>query len=119
MVRHARCLAATLALAFGTLGAGSALAQNEVVSEARLANAKRHMELVCQPLENRRQFAKAARCFSNVTAYLTDATVALAEPAQPRPVRVAVEAPTRVALIAPRRTGGLLTSNFVLSGVGF
>ncbi len=98
---------------------GTALAQNEVVSEARVAAAKRHMQSVCQPLEADKQFGKAARCYANVTAYLTDPTVTLAGATQPRFVRERLEAPTRVAMIAPRRGSGLLTSNFVLLGVGY
>ncbi|CAO4176440.1 hypothetical protein [Methylorubrum aminovorans] len=113
-------LTAIVSFAVAASAPGVALAQNEVVSEARLLRAKQHMQQVCQPLETRREFSKAARCFSNVTAYLTDPTVALATPMQPRLAREPVApSSSRVAMLVPRRGSSLLTSNFVLLGVGY
>ncbi|WP_342165069.1 hypothetical protein [Methylobacterium sp. SD21] len=120
MIRTVHFLSAACALAVVALGSGSALAQNEVVDPARLTVAKRHMAQVCQPLEAAHQYTRAVRCFSNVTAYLTDRSVQLIAPTVPQRVaRDVAPAPTRVAMASYRRPGGLLASNFVLLGVGY
>lgn len=120
MSRTVHFLGIACALTFVALGTGSAMAQNEVVDQARLSVAKRHMAQVCQPLEAAHHYTRAVRCFSNVTAFLTDRSVQLIHPmVAHRPVREAAPAPTRVAMATYRRSSGLLASNFVLLGVGF
>ena len=63
-------LAASLAgmIAAGTLAMaqGSSTEQRPSPAEARLAWAKRHVELVCRPLEVQKLFDKATRCYNDV-----------------------------------------------------
>lgn len=82
-------------------------------AEARLAWAKRHVELVCRPLEARQMFDKATRCYNDVARIVSDASKTLptaevkpAAPAEPvaRPASrtpPAVRAPVRTAAPAP------------------
>jgi hypothetical protein len=73
MSRRSRVLA--LAAGLGTvLAAGTfafaqgngAAPQPSSAAEARLAWAKRHVELVCRPLESQKMFDRATRCYNDV-----------------------------------------------------
>ncbi len=120
MIRAVRIFGVACACAIVVLGSGSAMAQNEVVDPVRLTVAKRYMTQVCQPLEAARQYARAVRCFSNVTAYLTDRAVQLDNlVATQRVTKEAAPAPTRVAMATYRRSNELLAPIFLPLGVGY
>jgi hypothetical protein len=92
--------------------------------EARLEIAKQHMKLVCQLLEAQRSYGRAFRCYSNVTAFLSDPKIV--EISGARPVRVASARFDLAAPLAPARSirpvrsaSSLLASNHILLGVGF
>lgn len=119
MLRTAAALA-FMASALAT--AAPALAQGgPSPREARLEAARQHMRLACQPLEERGQYTRAFRCYSDVTAFLADPSIA--EIGSRRPIRIAsarVDQPVVPVAARPQRQGsGLLASNYVLLGVGF
>lgn len=107
---------AALAIGCGPAGAQGSLAE----AEARLATAKQHVDAVCRPLELRRSYRLATRCYGNVAAYLDNPQRDRIEPLPP--VRVAAPRPVPLSepvIRAPRRATSLLASNYILLGVGF
>jgi hypothetical protein len=104
MSRSSRVLAvgATLAgiLAVATAAGaqgGAPTPQGNSVAEARLAWAKRHVELVCRPLEAQKMFDKATRCYNDVARLMaasSEKPAATAESAQPAQQPAAQSAPT-------------------------
>jgi hypothetical protein len=96
MSRRSRVLA--LAAGLGTvLAAGTfafaqgngAAPQSSSAAEARLAWAKRHVELVCRPLESQKMFDRATRCYNDVARLMgassRETPSAVAERAEPAP----------------------------------
>ncbi|NNM74644.1 hypothetical protein [Enterovirga aerilata] len=107
---HALALALALALGAGLAGllATAALAQApapNTTAEARLAWAKRHVELVCQPLEAQKMFDKATRCYNDVARLMGLAsreTTVTAERAAPGPAPSAESAPAATNHATPK-----------------
>lgn len=116
MLRRSRVLVLAAgvagALATGTVAvaqSGSTAPQPNSAAEARLAWAKRHVELVCRPLESQKMFDRATRCYNDVArlmgssareaaAPVERADAAPAKPAAaPKPAPVARPAPVRTA----------------------
>lgn len=88
------------ALALGSAAVAQTLAADASVAEARIAWAKRHVELVCRPLEAQHLSARAAKCYEEVSLFIADArrpippSVAAAEPVKtPAAKAVAVAKP--------------------------
>lgn len=109
--------AASLAgvIAAGTLAMaqGSSTEARPSAAEARLAWAKRHVELVCHPLEAQKLFDKATRCYNDVARLMetsrrdvTAANAGDAGPAvsTPEPAKSASETVTTPAASAPVTT---------------
>ena len=67
-------LAVTVALTFPSVLASAQATQPDPTPEARLAWAKRHVELVCRPLEARQMFDRATRCYNDVARLVSDAS---------------------------------------------
>src|SRR3712207_5625716 len=99
-------------LTAGTLATaqGTSTPTQSASAEARLAWAKRHVELVCRPLEEQRQFDKATRCYNDVarlmgastrettTAASAEAPATAAAPAlPPKPAAERIPAPAASA----------------------
>ncbi len=106
------------------LGAGPVSAQDSVSSrEIRLETARQHMKSACQPLEAHRQYEKAYRCYSDVTAFLSDPNIVEIGLGPIRPIRVAtarIDLTASVASIRQQRSASsLLASNHILLGVGY
>ncbi|MDB5510568.1 MAG: hypothetical protein JWR08_51 [Enterovirga sp.] len=100
-----RILAAATGLCALTAVTG-ALAQSASgeasVAEARVAWAKRHVELVCRPLETQGMFDKATRCYNDVARLISDtAKPAPAAAAAPRPVAPADARPAEIRPTKP------------------
>ena len=89
--------AGTLALAQGN---GAAPGPSSTV-EGRLEWAKRHVELVCRPLESQKMFDKATRCYNDVARLMgassREAPVSTAERAAPAPKPAAENVPPPAA----------------------
>ena len=78
------------AVAMAGLGSSSVIAADSS-AEARIEWAKRHVELVCRPLEANKLSARAAKCYEEVSLFIAD------------PKR---EIPTEVEALPLRRTAG-------------
>ena len=109
MLRRSRTLAlsagAVLALSVGTFAAApGARAEPEATAEARLAWAKRHVELVCRPLEARQMFDRATRCYNDVARLVGDATKALPSASASKPAPAASVAAPAASSPAPATT---------------
>ena len=119
MSRSSNLLVVAASLA-GVIAAGTlAMAQSSSpetqpsAAEARLAWAKRHVELVCRPLEAQRLFDKATRCYNDVARLMEssrrETTAANSEQPQPAvtasptPANPAAEASPAPAASAPAR----------------
>lgn len=104
-----------------TIGCGAASAQSRAAeAEARLVTAKAHVETVCRPLEERRRYRLATRCYGNVVAYLDNPMMERVAPLPPFRVAAPRLIPSEEPVYrAPRRAPGLFASNYVLLGVGF
>jgi hypothetical protein len=113
MSRRSRLLGLGASFAGLLAVAGVAVAQNGSAAqpggaaEARLAWAKRHVELVCRPLEEQRMFDKATRCYNDVARLMgvsekPTATAQSSTPAQ-KPAAEAAPAPAAAATPAPAR----------------
>jgi hypothetical protein len=93
--------AGTLAMAQGT-----GTDQGPSAVEARLAWAKRHVELVCRPLEEQKMFDRATRCYNDVARLMAPtqaaAPSATAE-ASPSPAKTAPESASPPAASAPAK----------------
>ena len=100
-------VAVLLAIA-GSVSAQTTLGAN-ATAEARIDWAKRHVELVCRPLEAKGRKTEAAKCFERVSLFIADPQSAIPDE-NPTPLRrtaepepSAVQPPERPASTEPRR----------------
>ena len=87
MSRSLRVMAfgASAAMALSAATFANAQGASEAAPEARLAWAKRHVELVCRPLEARQMFDRATRCYNDVARLVGDGSKALPTTAASKP----------------------------------